>query len=96
MPSTVRTIRLKHGQFQVRSQSHPRRVAGYLTVPQVAQALGLRPHWIYDRIANGRIQVTRDGSSGLYLFPDTPETLTLFQDLQAGTRSEIAFVAGTA
>ncbi|MDQ5853926.1 MAG: recombinase family protein [Chloroflexota bacterium] len=92
LPSTVRTIRLKHRQFQVRSQSHPRRVAGYLTVPQVARALSLRSHWIYDRITNGSIQVTKDGSSGLYLFPDTPETLALFRELQTGTRSQIAFV----
>jgi len=39
LPSTVQTIRLKHGIFQVRSQSHPRRIAGYLTVPQIAKVI---------------------------------------------------------
>ncbi len=52
LPSTVKTIRLNHGIFQKRSQSHPRRVAGFLTIPQIAHALGLTPHWIYDRIYN--------------------------------------------
>ena len=39
LPSTVMNIRLKHGIFLVRSQSHPRRIPGYLTLTQVARAL---------------------------------------------------------
>ncbi len=53
LPSTVKTIRLKHRIFQNRSQSHPRQISGYLTVPQVAKSLELSPHWIYDRISCG-------------------------------------------
>ncbi|BAY35528.1 hemolysin-type calcium-binding region (plasmid) [Tolypothrix tenuis PCC 7101] len=34
------------------SQSHPRHISVYLTVPQVAQSLELSPHWIYDRIVD--------------------------------------------
>jgi hypothetical protein len=37
-PSTVKILRLKHRLFQQRSQSHPRRITGYLTVPQSARA----------------------------------------------------------
>ncbi|MDJ0733510.1 MAG: hypothetical protein QNJ47_05375 [Nostocaceae cyanobacterium] len=59
LPSTVKTIRLKHHIFQNRSQSHPRRIPGYLTIPQVAKALELPPHWIYDRIHKGTIAITR-------------------------------------
>jgi len=44
LPSTVKGIRLKLGLMQHRSQSHPRRIVGYLTVPQLAQALGITPH----------------------------------------------------
>ena len=43
LPSTVKTMRLKHGLMQQRHQSHPRYVAGYLTVPQLAQRLGVSP-----------------------------------------------------
>src|SRR5262249_25745566 len=82
LPSTVRTIRLKHRIFQKRSQSHPRRVEGYLTVPQIAQALNLTPHWIYDRIYNGSIQVTMHPERGTFLFPDTPSTLEQFEALR--------------
>ncbi len=53
LPNTVKTIRLKHRIFQNRSQSHPRQISGYLTVPQVAKSLKLSPHWIYDRISFG-------------------------------------------
>ena len=57
LPSTVRTIRLKHGRMQQRHQSHPRQVAGDLTVPQLARRLGVSPHGLDDRLANGRIRL---------------------------------------
>ena len=94
LPSTVRAVRLKHKLFQVRSQSHPRRVAGYLTLSQVAQALDLTPHWIYDRIYNGRIQVSKDTETGLYLFPDEPETLERFNKLKDGKLKKLCFSGG--
>ena len=95
LPSTVRTIRLKHGRMQQRHQSHPRQVAGYLTVPQLARRLGVSPHWLYDRLANGRIQLAKDPATGLYLFPDQPTTVEYLQQLQAGTRTQVGFRALT-
>ena len=95
LPSTVRTIRLKQGCMQQRHQSHPRRVAGYLTVPQLARRLGVSPHWLYDRLANGRIQLAKDPATGLYLFPDEPTTVEHLQQLQAGTRTQVCFRAPT-
>jgi DNA invertase Pin-like site-specific DNA recombinase len=83
LPSTVQGIRLKYGILQKRSQSHPRRIDGYLTVPQVATMLDVSKHWIYDRIHKGVINATRDNKTGLYLFPDTPETLEQFRKLKA-------------
>jgi hypothetical protein len=72
LPSTVKTIRLKHGIFQKRSQSHPRHIDGSLTVTQLARAIDISPHWVYDRIHNGCVQVVKDADTGLYLFPDDP------------------------
>ena len=89
LPSTVRTIRLKHGRMQQRHQSHPRHVAGYLTVPQLARRLGVSPHWLYDRLANGRIQLGKNSTTGLYLFPDQPTTVEHLQQLLAGTRQQV-------
>jgi Recombinase zinc beta ribbon domain len=91
LPSTVKIIRLKQGQFQVRSQSHPRRVAGALTLSQIAKALDIAPHWIDDRINNGCIQITKDSQTNLYLFPDDPATLEQFKQLRAGTLKELRF-----
>ena len=91
LPSTVKTIRLKHRIFQKRSQSHPRRIPGYLTIPQIAQALEVTAHWIYHLIRCGKIEVARDQPTGLYLFPDQPETLNLFQQLKAGTLQNLRF-----
>lgn len=53
LPSTVETIRLKNRLLSVRSQSHPIRVKGFLSVSQIAEKIGVTPHWIYDRIRGG-------------------------------------------
>jgi hypothetical protein len=94
LPSTVQILRLKHGQFRVRSQSHPRRVAGSLTLTQLAKALDIAPHWIYDRINNGTIQITKDTTTHLYLFPDEPATLDEFKLLIKGTVKKLDFSRG--
>jgi DNA invertase Pin-like site-specific DNA recombinase len=91
LPSTVRILRLRHRLFRKRSQSHPRRIPGHLTVPQLAHTLGITPHWIYDRIHNGTIQVARDPTTNLYLFPDQPMTITLFKQLRAGKVQSLRF-----
>jgi hypothetical protein len=96
LPSTVKTIRLKHGLMQQRHQSHPRQVAGYLTVPQLARRLGVPGHWLYDRLTNGRIQLDKDPRTGLYLFPDEPTLLEHLRQLQAGTRTQVCVRAPSA
>ena len=60
LPSTVKTIRLKHHIFQKRSQSHPRHIPGYLTIPQIAPQIGVTAHWIYHLIRRGKIEIDRD------------------------------------
>ena len=91
LPSTVRILRLRHRLFRKRSQSHPRRIPGRLTVPQLAKALGITKYWIYDRIHNGTIQIARDRRTNLYLFPDQPKTMTLFKQLKAGKVHQLRF-----
>ena len=87
VPSTVRTIRLRHRLIHQRSQSHPRQVAGALTVAQLARRLDVTPHWLYDRIHNRTIAVAKDPATGLYLFPDTPATLERLSALKADDRT---------
>jgi DNA invertase Pin-like site-specific DNA recombinase len=91
LPSTVKGIRLKLGLMQNRSQSHPRRIAGSLTVPQLAKALGITPHWVYHQIKRGTVVIQRDAQTRLYLFPDCPETLEAFGQLRAGSLSELRY-----
>ena len=91
LPSTVKTIRLRHRIFQKRSQSHPRRVRGFLSVSQIAEAVSVTPHWIYDRIYNGTIRVSKDPQRKVFLFPDVPATLEQFQALKLGIHSTITF-----
>ncbi len=91
LPSTVKIIRLRHGVMQKRRQSHPRHIAGHVTVSQIATALDLTSHWIYDRIHNGTIQIAKDPATKLYLFPDQPTTLVLFQRLRNGDLQTLRF-----
>jgi hypothetical protein len=94
LPSTVKIIRLKHRQLQKRSQSHPRRIEGALTISQLALALDIDPHWIYDRIHNGTIQVDKDPQTRLFLFPDEPATIEQFKQLRAGQFQNLRFSRG--
>jgi hypothetical protein len=91
LPSTVRTLRLRHRLLRKRSQSHPRCITGFLTVPQVARKLGITAHWIYDRIHNGAIEISRDAATKLYLFPDHSQTITQFKQLRAGKLKKLRF-----
>lgn len=93
LPSTVRIIRLRHGIMQLARQSHPRKIPGYLTVPQVVRMLGVPSHWIYDRINNGTIELSRDARTKLYLFPDKPATLAALRKLKAGKLKHLTFDA---
>jgi DNA-binding CsgD family transcriptional regulator len=91
LTSTVQLIRLRHGCLHRYWGPRPRRVAGSLTIPQIATAVGVKPHWIYHLISRGRIRVTRDEETGLYLFPDRPETLEAFRQLRDGQRTELRY-----
>ena len=60
-------------------------------MPQLAEALGVTPHWVYHQIKRGTVAITRDAVTGLYLFPDTPETLEAFRQLRMGQRTELRY-----
>jgi DNA invertase Pin-like site-specific DNA recombinase len=89
LASTVQTLRLRHGRLHRYRGPRPRRVVGFLTVSQLATALGVKAHWIYHLMSRGRIVVQRDEATGLYLFPDRPETLEAFRQLRDGHVSEL-------
>lgn len=95
LPSTIKMIRLKHRIFQEKSQSHPRYVPGFLTLAQIAEAVGITRHWIYDRINNGQISVqkvnTAKYKSKMYLFPNNKKTIQLFFDLKNGIINNLNF-----
>jgi hypothetical protein len=91
LASTVRKVRLQHRILHQPSQSHPRHVRGYLTVPQLAEKLKISPSWIHTRIGKGIIRVQKDASTKCYLFPDKPDTLRKFRQLIAGQISHLDY-----
>jgi len=93
LPSPVKGIRLTRGLMQNRSQSHPRRIAVSLTVPQLAKALGMPPHWVYHQSKHGTVVVQREAQPRLSLFPDCPETLAALRPLRAGHRRALRYGA---
>jgi DNA invertase Pin-like site-specific DNA recombinase len=91
LPSTVKGIRLQHRRFHRFRGPRPRRVAGSLTLPQVAERLGVVPHWLYHLIDRGVVQIDRDDATGLYLFPDSPETIEKLRQLKAGAVEKVCY-----
>ena len=89
LASTVQTIRLRHGRLHRYRGPRPRRMPGFLTVSQLASALGVKAHWMYHLIRRGRISIERDEASGLYLFPDRPETLEALRQLRDSQVTEL-------
>jgi DNA invertase Pin-like site-specific DNA recombinase len=90
-PGTVHRVRRAHGLFVHAGFSHPRRVPGYLTVPQVAHQLKVQPSWIYARIQKGVIHVQHDPKWKVYLFPNKAKTISLFKQFLAGKLQELRF-----
>jgi DNA invertase Pin-like site-specific DNA recombinase len=87
--NTVRKLRLEQG---IRYRPEFRRlVGGALTLPQVAEAVGVSEQWIHHRIRNGKIRVALDPEHRLYLFPDEPATLDAFRRLISGEARQIDF-----
>jgi hypothetical protein len=91
LPSTVQIVRLKHRLLVTRHQSHPRRILGFLTVPQLTRTLGVPQHWLYDRINKGAVALQKDPTTGLYLFPDHPRTIELLTHLRDGHLQHVGF-----
>ena len=87
LESTVRNVRLRKGILRRAHQSHPYRIPGYLTIPQLAKKLGISRWWISDRISNGTIKAMKNEKPKCYLFPDTPEMLAELKGLVTEYRS---------
>ena len=94
LESTVQIVRLRKRILRENYQSHPRRVDGYLTVPQLTKKLSLPPHWIYDRIKNGTIAIEKDDSTGSYLFPDKTKTVQQIRKLRDGEIDRVDYRKG--
>ena len=86
--NTIRAIRLRHRVLQ--APSHPRRLAGWLTVSQLAQRLGIPRRWIDQRIRSGTIVVGPHPPVRLHLFPDTEAAIAGFRNLRAGRDRPLA------
>lgn len=89
LESTVRLTRLRLGILRKTHQSHPRRMEGFLTIPQLAKKLGVSRWWISDRIHNGTIKAMKDQKKRCYLFPDTPQMLAKLKTLVAEYQSNV-------
>jgi DNA invertase Pin-like site-specific DNA recombinase len=91
LPSTVTRVRMSHGIIHMEVHPTPHLIPGYLRPHQLAKRLHIKPHWIYDRIRNGTIQVAKDATHKTYLFPDTAETIQQFKKLLRRDITTLAF-----
>jgi hypothetical protein len=91
LPSTVMHVRKAHGIYHLEMNCCPHIIPGYLRPYQLAKQLDIKPHWIYDRIRNGTIKMTKNATHNAYLFPDQPDTVKQFKRLLDGDVAELAF-----
>jgi hypothetical protein len=94
LPTTVQTIRRTHGLLwggRLSGEIRTHHVAGYFTLPEIAKQLEVPNPWIYTRIYNGTIRVTKDAKTGLYLFPEEPTTVEKFRELKEGKIQKLRF-----
>lgn len=91
LTSTVARIRKQHGIVHLEKLSHPHVIAGYLRPHQLAQRLKIRPHWIYDRIRNGTINIKKHPIHKAFLFPDDPKTLEKLKRYVDGQVNSVSF-----
>jgi len=77
--ATVFKVRLKHRILREPNVAERCQKAGFVTVPILANMLGVDRSWILERIYDGTIHATKDAERHCYLFPDTPETIATFQ-----------------
>lgn len=73
VPGMVLAIRRHHRVMHMSRLPDPGN--GWLTVRELATAIGAGRSWIYSSIERGRIAIVRDEVTGLFLFPNTPETI---------------------
>lgn len=94
--STVEKLRVNAGLYRrANRQAYQKGAAGSLTVSQIAHHLGVSGQWILYRIHAGRIAVRLDTSRRAYLFPDSPETLILFERFRDGELSKLDFLTSS-
>jgi hypothetical protein len=75
----------------VSGETRTHHVAGYFTLPELAKQLEVSNPWIYARIYNGTIQITKDAKTGLYLFPEEPATVEKLRELKEGKIQKLRF-----
>ena len=88
----VLRLRLRRGVLRPRKRQQS--VAGYLTVRQLAERLQITSSWIYEGIYKGKIDVARDPTWKVYLFPEGGQTIKVFEELLAGKVTKISFKGG--
>ncbi|MDN3568493.1 recombinase family protein [Paeniroseomonas aquatica] len=81
--STIRKLRLAQG-IRYRPEMR-RRVAGALTLPEVAEVVGVSQAWLHHRIRTGRIRLALDPQHRMYLFPNDPAVLDAVRQLANGS-----------
>lgn len=89
--STVSRLRLSNGIYVVRGEKR-RRVAGHITVTELAKELGVNLAWIYHSIYDKRLLISKDPKTKLYLFPDNEETIEKIKTLKRKEVKQVSFL----
>jgi DNA invertase Pin-like site-specific DNA recombinase len=91
--TTQIVIKLKKRYDIVSNLEHVRRegLSFAYTIKEIAALLDVDPSWVYRRIGDGTINVTKDRKYGCYLFPRTKRCVAQLQRLKKGTVAHVSF-----
>ena len=91
----VKTVRQSSGLIRRALESGTQVVVGFLTISQLADHLQVHKRWFYSMMRSGKLMIEKDGFTGAYLFPDTPETLKKLAALKAGKIENLSFLGAS-
>ena len=94
LPSTVKTIRLSHRRFHRYKGPRPRHIEGIMTVPQIAQTIGVTAHWIYNLIRRGVIRSTAIPPPASTTFPTDPRPAVSYKISRTALSTDWALEGG--
>jgi hypothetical protein len=79
----VAKLKRRHGLISNLEKLRRGEVSWAYTLPEIARRTGIDPCWIYRKIGDGTIKISRDPRYHCYLFPKDKKTIQIMRQLKS-------------